>query len=168
MKATNMLELWVRAVLIGAGATLVMDFWAVLQKRLFGIPSLDYRLVGRWIGHWPEGRFAHAGIGKAAPVAGEAALGWIAHYLIGIVFAALLLALRGLDWARQPTVLPALIVGIGSIVAPFFLMQPAFGLGIAAAKTPAPWTARWRSLVAHTSFAVGLYLAAWLIAPLRF
>lgn len=163
-----MLELWVKAILIGVGATAVMDIWALAQKHVFGISSLDYRLVGRWIGHWPRGRFAHQGIVKAAPVAGEAPLGWFVHYLIGVVFAALLLALWGLEWARHPTLGPALIVGIGSIIAPFFVMQPAFGLGVAAAKTPMPWIARFRSLVAHTSFAVGLYLAAWLTASLRF
>ncbi|WP_455817054.1 hypothetical protein [Pseudomonas cerasi] len=32
----------------GADATLVVDLWAVLQKQLFHIGSLDYRLVARW------------------------------------------------------------------------------------------------------------------------
>lgn len=35
------------AVLIGSGATAVMDIWAVVRKRLLGAPSLDYALVGR-------------------------------------------------------------------------------------------------------------------------
>ena len=39
------------AVLIGGGATLFMDLWAALQNRLLGVPSLNYALVGRWIGH---------------------------------------------------------------------------------------------------------------------
>lgn len=52
-------DLFLRAVLIGAGATLVMDLWALLLKRLFGLPSLDYALVGRWLGHLPRGRLTH-------------------------------------------------------------------------------------------------------------
>ncbi|WP_407946587.1 DUF2938 family protein [Photorhabdus asymbiotica] len=28
-----------------------MDLWAIVQKRLFNIPSLNYQLVGRWLGH---------------------------------------------------------------------------------------------------------------------
>ena len=43
---------------------------------------------------------------------------------------------------------------------PFLLMQPAFGLGVAAAKTPAPWQARLKSLSSHLVFGVGLYLSA--------
>ena len=155
------------AMVIGIGATAVMDLWAMLQKRLFGVPSLDYRLLGRWIGHFPGGRFVHEAIGKAEPVPGEAPLGWIAHYAIGVLFAGLLLSIWGLEWARCPTILPALIVGLGSIVAPFLVMQPGFGFGLAAAKTPTPWTFRFRSLVAHGSFVIGLYLsglvAAWVL-----
>ena len=37
------------------------------------------------------------------PYSGERLIGWTAHYLIGIAFAAVLLAIWGLEWARQPT-----------------------------------------------------------------
>ncbi|MCA3843725.1 MAG: DUF2938 family protein, partial [Burkholderia sp.] len=47
---------------IGAGATLVMDLWTLFRRRAFGIPSLDYALVGRWIGHMMHGRFRHVSI----------------------------------------------------------------------------------------------------------
>ncbi|HEX6102130.1 MAG TPA: DUF2938 family protein, partial [Alphaproteobacteria bacterium] len=46
-----------RALLIGIGATLLIDLWAVALGRIFGVRSLDYALVGRWIGHMPRGRF---------------------------------------------------------------------------------------------------------------
>lgn len=159
-------EFIIRAVLIGAGATAVMDLWAIFQKRVLGMQSLNYAMVGRWLGHFPSGRFAHDNMAQAAPVRGERALGWAAHYAIGIVFAGVLLAIWGLAWARQPTLLPALIVGIGAIVAPFFIMQPGMGFGIAASKTPRPNTARLRSAITHTVFGIGLYLSALLTAPL--
>ncbi|MCA1299063.1 DUF2938 domain-containing protein [Stappia indica] len=152
------------AVAIGVGATAFMDLWALLQKRLFGIPALDYRLVGRWIGHFRHGRFIHDAIGKAAPVPGEAFLGWTAHYAIGVLFAAVLLLVWGSGWTVRPTLAPALIIGIGSVLAPFLLMQPGLGAGIAASRTPKPWTARSRSLVAHLSFGIGLYLSGLLLA----
>ena len=53
---------------------------------------------------------------------------------------------------------------LGAIVAPFFIMQPGMGLGIAASKTPKPNLARLRSAVTHTVFGVGLYLSALLTA----
>ncbi|WP_237386821.1 DUF2938 domain-containing protein [Xenorhabdus sp. Sc-CR9] len=157
------LEFIVYSVLIGAGATVVMDLWAVFVKRFFGISSLNYGMVGRWLGHIPKGQFTHTNIMQAEPVKNESGIGWFAHYLIGIIFAGLLLFIWGLDWAKNPTFLPALITGIVTLVAPFFILQPGMGIGIAASKTPAPNTARFRSLMAHTSYGVGLYLAAILL-----
>lgn len=155
-------EFVARAVMIGVGATIVMDLWAVLLKRTFSIPSLGYQVVGRWLANMPAGKFHHDNILKVAPMPGEAVIGWTAHYVIGVVFAALLLAIVGLGWARAPTFLPALLMGVVTVAAPFLVMQPGFGFGIAASKTPAPNTARMRSLITHTVFGIGLYLAAML------
>ncbi|MTV18339.1 MULTISPECIES: DUF2938 domain-containing protein [Bradyrhizobium] len=150
------------AVLIGIGAAVVMDIWGVVRARLLGIPSLDYALVGRWLGHLVSGRLRHDRIAASPQVAGERVIGWTAHYLIGIGFAGVLLAMFGLDWVRQPSIAPALMVGIGSVAAPFLVMQPAMGAGIAASRTPRPWAARLQSLVTHTVFGFGLYVAGWL------
>lgn len=57
-------------------------------------------------------------------------MGWVTHYLIGVFFAALLLLMVGLEWARQPTLLPALAFGVLSVVAPFFVLQPAMGVAV--------------------------------------
>ena len=149
------------AVLIGVGATAVLDLWSAARTWLSGIPSPDYGLVGRWLVYLARGRFRHDPISVSPPVRGEGPIGWIAHYLIGVAYAALLLAIWGLEWVRQPTIMPALIVGIGTVAAPFLLMQPGMGLGIAASGTPHPRAARLRSLIAHAVFGVGLYAAGW-------
>ncbi|HEU4589131.1 MAG TPA: DUF2938 domain-containing protein [Gemmatimonadales bacterium] len=154
------------ALLIGAGATVVMDVWGIARKRLLGIPPLDYALVGRWIAYLTRGRFRHDPISASPPVRGERLIGWIAHYLIGIAFAAMLLAVWGIDWARHPTLAPALIIGIGGVAAPFLLMQPAMGFGIAASRTPRPAAARLHSLVTHGVFGLGLYAAGWVVGAL--
>ncbi|WP_394825810.1 DUF2938 domain-containing protein [Pendulispora albinea] len=160
------LEFIVRAALIGIGATAVMDLWAIFLKRAFGVLSLDYRLLGRWLGHLPSGQLVHESIAKARPVAGERILGWGAHYLIGVTFSTLLLTAWGLEWARSPTLLPALFIGIITIVAPFFILQPGMGAGVAASKTPKPNVARLKSLGAHSAFGFGLYVAASLTASI--
>ena len=149
-----------RTLFIGAGATLATDLWATARKRLLGVPLPDWGLVGRWLGHMARGRFRHERIAAAAPVRGERAIGWIAHYLIGIAFAAALLAICGLAWARQPTLAPALALGIATVAAPFLLMQPGMGAGIAASRTPRPNAARLQSIVTHVVFGAGLYAAA--------
>ena len=51
------------------------------------------------------------------------------------------------------------MVGIGSVAAPFLLMQPGMGAGIAASRTPRPAVARVRSLITHAVFGIGLYAA---------
>lgn len=152
-----------RIALIGVGATAVMDVWLLLLRRL-GVPTLDFALVGRWAGHWRRGVFAHEAIAKAAPVQGELALGWLLHYATGIAFAAILVAAQGVGWLRLPTLLPALAVGVATVAAPWLLMQPAMGAGIAAAKTPSPAKNRARSLANHAVFGLGLYLAATLLS----
>jgi len=157
------MELLLRSVLIGVGATALMDLWAAVLRR-FGIPSLNLAFLGRWVGHLPSGQLMHASIAKAAPVPGELVLGWAAHYAIGITFAALLVVTRGLDWARSPTLGPALFIGIVTVVAPLFILQPALGLGIASSKTPTPVFNALKSVATHTVFGLGLYAAAWLTA----
>ncbi|HEX7863724.1 MAG TPA: DUF2938 domain-containing protein [Variovorax sp.] len=152
------------AMLIGTGATAVMDLWAIARKRLLGVPSLDYALVGRWLAYLPRGRFRHPPIAASPSVRAECLIGWTAHYLIGIAFAAVLLAIWGPGWARHPTPGPALIVGIGSVAAPFLVMQPGMGAGIAASRTPRPTIARLHSLVTHAVFGLGLYAAGWAAA----
>jgi hypothetical protein len=153
------------AIIIGAGATALMDLWAAFLRR-FGVSTLDYALLGRWIGHFTGGQFLHESIGKTAPVRYERIIGWSAHYAIGVLFAAALVAIWGIEWARRPTLAPALIISCVTLVAPFFIMQPAMGAGIAASKTPRPNIARLRSVVTHTVYGIGLYLSAWLRAVL--
>lgn len=154
------------AFLIGAGATAVMDLSALVLNRLGGVPLSNYGLVGRWIAHMRHGRFRHESISASAAMPGERVIGWVAHYAIGIAYAGLLLAVFGIEWARQPTLGPALIIGIGTVAAPFLLMQPGMGAGIAASRTPRPGVARIRSLTMHGIFGIGLYASGWMTSLL--
>jgi hypothetical protein len=158
-------EFALRTILIGVGATLAMDVWALLLRQL-GIPSLSFALLGRWLGHIPRGRWMHESIGAATPVRGELSLGWAAHYSIGLGFAALLLSTFGLAWARSPSLPPALFIGIVTVAAPLLVLQPAMGAGIASSKTPTPVLNSIKSLVTHTVYGFGLYLAALVTASL--
>jgi hypothetical protein len=152
------------AIAIGLGATLVMDLWAVFLRRAFHTASLDFCLVGRWLRYMPEGVFTHASIARTPAKSAECALGWIAHYALGVVFALALVLVVSPAWLREPTLPPALIFGVVTVAIPFFVMQPSFGLGIAAAKTPDPTAARLRSLMTHAVFGLGLYVSAWALS----
>lgn len=148
------------AVAIGLGASVVMDLWNLLLKRAFGIPSLNYCLLGRWLGHMPGGTFRHPSIMAAPAKPFECLMGWLAHYTIGIGFALGFVILASRDWLERPALLPALLYGVGTVVFPFFLMQPFLGFGIAASRTPHPARARLKSLMTHAVFGVGLYASA--------
>jgi hypothetical protein len=149
----------VGAVAIGLGASVVMDLWNLFLRRVFGIPSLSYCLLGRWIGHMPSGKVRHASIAAAAPVRFECLIGPVAHYAIGVMLAVGFVLIVSPAWLVQPTFLLALLYGIVTVVFPFFLMQPSFGLGIASSKAPRPTFARVKSLMTHTAFGIGLYLS---------
>ena len=148
------------AIAVGIGATLMMDLWNLFLKRTFSIPSLNYCLLGRWLRHMPGGTFRHTNIAAASKQSFECAVGWISHYTIGVVFALVFVVLASRDWLARPSLLLALLYGIGTVVFPFFILQPSLGLGIAASRTPKPAQARLKSLVTHTVFGAGLYLSA--------
>jgi hypothetical protein len=156
---TLLLHDLVRIALIGLGATLLMDVWLWGLKRL-KVPTLNFALVGRWVGHLVRGQWAHAAIAKSPPVRHEAALGWLVHYAVGLGFAALLAGLCGMAWVHRPSLWPAMAFGLVSAAVPLFVMQPAMGAGIASRKTPTPLKNCLKSLATHTVFGVGLYLSA--------
>jgi hypothetical protein len=148
------------ATAVGIGATLVTDLWAVFLKRVFNLPLPSYCLLGRWIRHMPEGTFRHPSIATAPKKRSECTIGWIAHYIIGVAFAQALVVLASGDWLARPTLWPALLFGIGTVLFPFLIMQPSFGFGIAASRTPHPARARLKSLMTHAVFGIGLYASA--------
>lgn len=154
----NFSDLLIAGVVIGIGATLVMDLWALMLQRVFQVKSLSFCLVGRWFSHILQGRFTHNNIVAAAPHPAECALGWTAHYLIGIAYALVLPA--GGQWLLELSLWPTLLLGLVTLVFPFLVMQPALGFGVMASKTPNPAQARLKTLVTHTVFGVGLYLSA--------
>ena len=151
------------AILIGLGATLTTDLWALFLKHVFKITAPNYCLVGRWLRYMPEGTFKHSNIASAPQKSAECTVGWIAHYMIGVTFAVAFLVLVGINWLQHPMLVPAILFGVVTVLAPFFIMQPAFGLGFAASKTPNPAQARLRSLMNHASFGISLYLFGLLV-----
>jgi hypothetical protein len=158
------LEIVVRTVLVGVGATAILDLWLLSLKLAFRMPLPNWAMVGRWVGNMRSGKFAHENMQAAPAVPDETALGWIVHYATGIAFATLLVLIFGVGWLRDPTPIPAVIVGVVTVVMPYFILQPGMGMGIAASKTPKPNVARLRSLLTHFVFGVGLFVAGWLLA----
>lgn len=51
-------------------------------------------------------------------------------------------------------------MGIGTVVLPLFVMQPAMGAGFASSRTATPVLNVLKSLANHTVFGLGLYATA--------
>ena len=149
-------------IVIGVGATLTMDLWSALLRSM-GVRTLDYAMLGRWLGHALQGICWHSNIQNAVPIRGEALTGWLLHYLSGIVLAAGLVWWQGAQWSVSPTLLPALAWGAISVLLPWLLLQPALGAGIAASRLPAPWRQRALGLLSHLVFGWGLFVTAGLL-----
>lgn len=156
-----MLEFLLLSILIGAGGTAALDLWNLLLHRVLGMPLPPWHLIGRWFAGLPSGRLVHdKGIGESPVVANELVIGWVMHYLVGMLFAAILLTVWGMSWAVAPTFLPPLIVGLVTVGAGWFILQPGMGVGMACSGAPNPNLARLNNVVGHVVFAIGMYLAA--------
>ena len=158
-----MAEFLYRSILMGIGATAIFDLWVLFLKHVVGIPGGNWGPVGRWFLHLAGGKVFHDDIATAQPFVHEKAAGWIGHYLVGIFFAAILLLVAPPGWTAQPTLLPPLIVGLVTVGAGWFLLQPGMGAGIAASKRPNPNQARMLNIAGHIVFGLGLYVTALLI-----
>ena len=158
-----MIDLISRGIVIGIGATLLMDIWAILLHLAFGQAKPNWAPAGRWFWHLGRGKVFHDRIADARPFAYELALGWIGHYAVGVLYGLMLAFIVGPTWFAAPTFLPAWILGLVTVGAGWFLMQPGLGLGWAASRTPNPNKVRLLNLIAHTVFAAGLYGTALLI-----
>jgi hypothetical protein len=81
----NVLERLIYIFGLGIGATIIMDIWLLILKR-FNIPTLNFALLGRWIGWILRGKIQHQSIAQSPEIRHEYLLGWIAHYSVGVIF----------------------------------------------------------------------------------
>jgi hypothetical protein len=155
----NISILFLQALCLGIGATVIMDIWLLILK-IFKIPTLNFAFLGRWIGWIFQAKFIHQSIAQSSQIKGEYLLGWIAHYSVGVIFALSFLFIVGSDWLIHPQFYSALLFGVVTVLIPFFIMQPAMGSGFASSKTPHPFWNCLKSLLNHSVFGCGLYLTA--------
>jgi hypothetical protein len=149
-------ELMVRAIVIGVIATAIFDGWALLLWRLWGIRPPVWSRLGRLILHGRDAMHGHGGpFSKAEQVVGSAA-----HYATGIGFALALLGVAGLQWGREPSIGPALIAGVLTLLPAWLIMLPALGQGIAGQGLPHPARFRIVSAASHLVLGGGFYIGA--------
>lgn len=149
-------------VLLGILATIGMDLWSLVAKHVLRLPTADWAMAGRWFGHIARGVVAHASIHEAEPIAHERIVGWIGHYVTGIVYGLAYVTIVRVVLESEPTLISALTFGIVTLVAPWLIMQPAMGAGAFASRTPNPGLIRAVNVSMHAVFGVSLY-GGWLL-----
>ncbi|AUP78326.1 DUF2938 family protein [Flavivirga eckloniae] len=132
-----------KAILVGLGATLFIDFWKLIAS-FFEIQSRGVLFLGRWFAYTLEGQFFHNTIIQTPNAENERLYGLIGHYCIGVVFAFLLPLFYGSKWFCNPKVLTAIAVGLVSLFS----------------KIPDSSQHLLKVFIIHLIYAIGLYLTA--------
>ncbi|QLG44742.1 DUF2938 family protein [Costertonia aggregata] len=152
------MRIFFRAVLVGIGATFLTDLWAFLL-RLFDVKSNGLQIIGSWL----STNVLNVPDSATGVLANGWIIGWTAHYIVGITFAIIFLAIVKSQWFQKPTWSKALIYGIVTLVFPLFMVWPTLGFGVAFSKTPIQGTLIIKAIGLHLVYGLGLYLTAFLI-----
>ena len=158
-----MIGLMFQGALLGLGANILFDLWQRGLALATGQAAPNWAPIGRWFWHLREGRVFHDDVMQAAPYVHELRLGWIGHYVVGILYGVIFALIVGPAWLAAPRLLPAWIFALVTVGFGWFLLQPGLGLGWAASKTPNPTRTRLLNLAGHTVFGLGLWLTGLLI-----
>lgn len=151
------MDVLIKILLIGVFATVIMDIWATFSNRVLKFPRTNWAMVGRWIGHIPNGKFVHNPISSSSEIRYENIIGWMFHYFIGVIYSAIYVAIVIWIQGNNASLLTAWTFGLLTILSPWFILQPALGLGICAVKAPKPNMVRFQNLVIHSIFGIALY-----------
>lgn len=161
-------DVLIRAILIGVGTTLIFDLWVRSAARFLGGPGVNWAMPGRWFAYLLRGQIFHRTIAQSAPIRHELAIGWAFHYAVGILFAVFAMALGGRGWSQNPTLGPALFVGISTVLCGWLILAPGMGFGIAGSAFADANKRRIFQLLSHIVFGLGLYLFAYCLRGVTF
>jgi len=150
------MDLVIAAFVIGVIGTAVMDLGNLLFSRFGATSRVDLRILGRMARGWARGRFRYTGPGEMEETENEAILGFLTHYGIGVGLA--IPYLLGWELIVGGSASPsfAVIYGVGTTVASWFLVYPSMGLGLLGLKSPEGWKAAYSSLANHIFYGIGL------------
>jgi len=144
-------------LVIAVVANVMTDAYELTLERLFG-KTRDWHLVGRWVAHMLKGSIFLDPADETRTVPGELAIGWIFHYIVAIAYVALYLFCMQSILGEPPTIGTAVVFGMVTVAAPWFILMPCLGVGVFAKKAPKPNFIRAASLSIHTVFGFGIYL----------
>ncbi|MGD8319552.1 MAG: DUF2938 family protein [Gemmatimonadota bacterium] len=150
------MDLVIAAVVAGVVGTAVMDLGNLLFARLGVISRVDLRILGRMARGWARGRFRYADPSEMEKIRHEAVYGAATHYCIGVGLAASYLLGWELLVGGRASPAFAVIYGIATTAASWFLVYPSMGFGVLGLRSPEGWKAALSSLSNHLFYGLGL------------
>lgn len=150
------MKLVMTALVVGVVGTGVMDAGNSLLARWGVIARIDLRLLGRMARGWTRGRFRYTDPGEMEEVPYEWAAGVATHYWIGVGLAIPYLLGWKLFASGPASPGLAILYGIGTTGASWFLVYPSMGFGPLGLRSPEGWKAAQSSLCNHLFYGLGL------------
>jgi hypothetical protein len=147
-------------VMVGCLSVAVLDLWQRLAHRLGGLPPTNWAVVGRWLLMLlRQGILFNPGLAQAPSLPRERLIGWVFHYVIGVVYVWVYVTLWQPNWGLDNPLTDGLLFGAISTVVPRFFFIPATGAGLFGSRTPRPVFVSLSALVVHAIFgsAIGLF-----------
>ena len=147
-------------IVVGCLSVAVLDLWQRLAHRLGGLPPTNWAVVGRWLLMLlRQGVLFNTGLAQAPPLPRERLIGWVFHYLIGVVYVWIYVILWQPNWGLDNPLADGLLFGAASAVVPWLFFMPATGSGLFGSRTPRPVFVSFSALVVHAIFgmAIGVF-----------
>jgi len=150
------MDLALAGVIVGVFGTLAMDLLNYLFARTGIILRIDVGMIGRMSAGWVHGRFVYEHPSQMEEVREEKLRGYLAHHTIGVALA--LPFILGWDLLVGGLAPPlwAVVYGIMTTAASYFLVFPSMGFGIFGRRSPEGLRAPLSSLANHLFYGVGL------------
>ena len=150
------MDLIVTGVLAGVLGTLVMDLLNHLFARTGMISKIEVGMIGRMVGGWVHGRFLYGHPDEMKQVEREVYHGYISHYAIGISLVLPYVFGWNLMFGGPASPEWALVYGVATTVASWFIVYPSMGFGAFGKRSPDGIKAALSSLANHFFYGIGL------------
>ena len=154
------------SVAAGVLGTLMMDSGNQLFARSGMISKIDVGMIGRMAAGWTRGRFRYGHPSEMEQVENEVLYGYATHYAIGVAFAVPFVFGWKLVVGGPPSPVWAIVYGVATTGASWFLVYPSMGLGAFGLQSPEGFKNTLSSLANHLFYGMGIAAGVVLAARL--
>lgn len=151
-----MMDLILTGFTAGILGTLAMDLLNYLFARIGIILTIDLQMIGRMSAGWTRRRFRYHHPDEMEPVANEKLYGYITHYAIGLGLAVTYLLGWDILVGGPASPVWALVYGITTTAASWFIIYPSLGQGALGRKSQYGIKSAYSALANHLFFGIGM------------